>query len=79
MTHAAAESSNDRRDIAEQLCGAGYDVKSGERTNSRNGYRDRLWDTRVGAIELKIPNFDPAATSRRFWSRAAPQSKHRRR
>jgi putative transposase len=39
----------------EQLCGAGYDVGSGEPTNSRNGYRDRLWDTRVGTIELKIP------------------------
>jgi putative transposase len=39
----------------EQLCGAGYDVKSGERTNSRNGYRDRLWDTRAGGVDLKIP------------------------
>jgi len=24
----------------ETLCGAGYDIKSLERTNSRNGYRD---------------------------------------
>lgn len=39
----------------ETLCGAGYDVKSAERVNSRNGYRDRLWDTRAGGIELKIP------------------------
>jgi putative transposase len=39
----------------ETLCGAGYDVKSGERANSRNGYRDRLWDTRAGGIDLKIP------------------------
>ena len=39
----------------ETLCGAGYDVKSTERANSRNGYRDRLWDTRAGGIELKIP------------------------
>jgi putative transposase len=39
----------------ETLCGAGYDVKSGERTNSRNGYRDRIWDTRAGSMELKIP------------------------
>ncbi len=39
----------------ETLCGAGYDVKSGERTNSRNGYRDRAWDTRAGGIDLKIP------------------------
>jgi putative transposase len=39
----------------EALCGAGYDVKSRERINSRNGYRDRLWDTRAGSMELKIP------------------------
>lgn len=39
----------------ETLCGAGYDVKSSERANSRNGYRDRLWDTRAGSIDLKIP------------------------
>jgi putative transposase len=38
------------------LCGADYDEKSpGKRLNSRNGYRDRLWDTRAGAIDLKIP------------------------
>jgi len=36
-------------------CGAGYDEKSPERLNSRNGYRDRTWDTRAGSVELKIP------------------------
>lgn len=39
----------------ETRCGAGYDEKSPERTNSRNGYRDRVWDTRAGSVELKIP------------------------
>ncbi len=39
----------------ETLCGAGYDVKSAERANSRNGYRDRIWDTRAGSVDLKIP------------------------
>ena len=39
----------------EGRCGAGYDGKSVERTNSRNGYRDRTWETRAGAVELKIP------------------------
>ena len=40
---------------AEGRCGAGYDEKSAERTNSRNGYRERTWDTRAGSVELKIP------------------------
>ena len=39
----------------EARCGAGYDEKSPERVNSRNGYRDRLWETRAGSVELKIP------------------------
>jgi putative transposase len=39
----------------EALCGAGYDVKSTERTNSRNGYRDRSWETRAGTVGLQIP------------------------
>ena len=39
----------------EGRCGAGYDEKNPERLNSRNGYRDRLWETRAGSVELKIP------------------------
>jgi putative transposase len=39
----------------EQRCGAEYGERSDERTNSRNGYRDRLWETRAGSIDLKIP------------------------
>lgn len=39
----------------EARCGAGYDEKNSERVNSRNGYRDRTWDTRAGSVELKIP------------------------
>src|SRR5512147_2124510 len=39
----------------ETRCGAGYDEKTPERLNSRNGYRDRTWDTRAGSVELKIP------------------------
>ncbi len=37
------------------ICGAGYRERSGERANSRNGYRERPWDTRVGTIGLQIP------------------------
>jgi len=36
-------------------CGAGYDEKSPERVNSRNGYRERTWETRAGTVELKVP------------------------
>jgi putative transposase len=40
----------------EGRCGAGYDEKApAARLNSRNGYRDRLWETRAGSVELKIP------------------------
>ena len=40
---------------ADQVCGAGYGERSGERVNRRNGYRSREWDTRVGTVELAIP------------------------
>ncbi len=39
----------------EGRCGAGYDEKSPERLDSRNGYRERTWDTRAGSVELNIP------------------------
>jgi len=37
------------------LCGAGHGERSAERTGHRNGYRDRTWETRAGAIDLRIP------------------------
>jgi transposase-like protein len=40
---------------ASAVCNAGYAERSPERTNVRNGYRVRDWDTRVGTIELAIP------------------------
>jgi putative transposase len=39
----------------EVLCNAGYGEVTSERTNSRNGYRSRQLDTRVGSIDLSIP------------------------
>ena len=40
---------------ADAICGAGYGEISPDRTNRRNGYRSRRWDTRTGSIDLKIP------------------------
>ncbi len=40
---------------ADVICGAPYGARSQERTNSRNGYRAREWDTRAGTMELAIP------------------------
>ena len=40
---------------ADALCGAGYGERSPERTNRRNGYRERAWDTRTGTIALQVP------------------------
>jgi transposase-like protein len=37
------------------LTGAPYGEKSTDRRAQRNGYRDRTWETRAGAVELRIP------------------------
>jgi len=63
----------------EGLIGAGRHERSGDRTTYRNGYRDRTLDTRLGALQLRIPKLRTAAISllssspgrrrRRPWSR----------
>jgi putative transposase len=40
---------------ADAVCGAPYGARSAERTNSRNGYRSRDFDTRAGTVQLAIP------------------------
>src|SRR5690606_32156336 len=37
------------------LTGAAHGERSPERINSRNGFRDRIWETRAGSVELRIP------------------------
>jgi len=44
-----------------QQIGAGRYERSPLRTNQRNGYRERPWDTRVGSILLDVP---PALSAR---------------
>jgi transposase-like protein len=39
----------------EARTGAGHGSRSPDRTNHRNGYRDRAWETRAGRIDLEIP------------------------
>ena len=39
----------------ELLCNAGPHERAEERTNHRNGYRQRNWQTRAGVVALKVP------------------------
>jgi len=40
---------------ADAVCGAGYRERTAERVNSRNGYRHRDLDTRVGTLDVAVP------------------------
>ena len=40
---------------ADSLCGADYGERAEDRVNSRNGYRIRPLETRVGEMALRIP------------------------
>ncbi|BEL03238.1 IS256-like element IS1081 family transposase [Actinoplanes sichuanensis] len=40
---------------ADAVCGAEYGVAGPERVNSRNGYRHRELDTRIGTIDVAVP------------------------
>jgi transposase-like protein len=40
---------------ADAICNAGYGERTETRTNTRNGYRHRDWDTRAGTIDVAIP------------------------
>lgn len=40
---------------ADQICGADYATVSYNRTSTRNGYRHRDLDTRVGTVDVAVP------------------------
>ncbi|WP_298182574.1 IS256 family transposase [Saccharomonospora sp.] len=40
---------------ADAVCGASYGERTEERVNSRNGYRHRDLDTRVGTLDVAVP------------------------
>ena len=70
------------------LIGAGRYERSGERTTWRNGHRDRVLDTRLGSLQLRIPKlrqgsyFPPFLEARKVSEKALiadPGSLDRRR
>jgi putative transposase len=52
-----------KAEAAEQI-GASKHERTPERVTRRSGYRDRLWETRVGEIPLQIPKLREASNRR---------------
>jgi putative transposase len=48
-----------------------YGEKNPERLAQRNGYRNRIWETRAGTVELRIPKLRKGSYFPASWSRAA--------
>ena len=47
-------------------CGASHGERTDARTNSRNGFGDRQWDTRAGSVALRIPKLRAGSYSPPF-------------
>ena len=62
---------------ADAVCGAEYGVRSEERTNTRNGYRHREWDTRAGTIDVGDPEAAVGVLLPGLAARAAPPRRGR--
>jgi putative transposase len=62
--------------VVEGLIGAGRYERSGERTTWRNGHRERVFDTRLGSLQLRIPKlcrgsyFPPFLEARKLSEKA---------
>ena len=62
---------------ADAQCSAEYGQRSAERTNQRNGYRHRQFDTRAGSLDLGSPSCGTARISRNgCWNAANERSGH---
>ena len=55
-------------EVSAQIGAERYE-RSGERTTYRNGYRLREWDTRVGTLELRVPQDRDGRFSTRLFER----------
>lgn len=53
----------------ESLTGDAHGERSPTRTNHRNGYRERAWETRAGTFELEIPKLRKGSYFPVFLSR----------
>jgi putative transposase len=60
----------------EGLYGAGPGERSEDRTNQRNGYRDRDWHTRAGTVELRTPPLAFRLFRRRNLCQFRPKLRH---
>jgi len=56
-------------EVAGQI-GAEHGERAPERLTHRNGYRPRVWDTRVGEVELAIPRLRAGSSFPSFLSPA---------
>ena len=60
----------------EQKVGASKHERTSERSNYRNGYRDRTWQTRVGEVELAIPKLRKGSYFPSLLEPRRPAEKH---